>query len=195
MRNKLLALLLVFFLVGCSAPQTNETPSEKRYVGNSLEECMRIKFACDAGEEYFSDDKGCGCVKTQEVICPEERPEICTLEYLPVCSKTVLNTGEVLYRTEGNKCTACAEMKVVSYVPGACVQEVILEQEEKKVPVYCEDKQRLADFCTADYKPTCGWANEKIQCFKYPCASTYSNPCEACKNEQVAYWTDGECPA
>ncbi|MCB9791390.1 MAG: hypothetical protein H6741_01570 [Alphaproteobacteria bacterium] len=36
-----------------------DTPS-KRYVGNT-EECPRIRFACQDGEQYFSDDCGCGC--------------------------------------------------------------------------------------------------------------------------------------
>lgn len=34
---------------------------EMRYVGNSVDECSRIRFVCQEGEEYFSDDAGCGC--------------------------------------------------------------------------------------------------------------------------------------
>lgn len=34
----------------------------KTYIGKSPESCMTMKFACDAGKEYFSDDCGCGCV-------------------------------------------------------------------------------------------------------------------------------------
>ena len=33
----------------------------KRYVGKSLDECSRIRFACLTGEHYFSDACGCGC--------------------------------------------------------------------------------------------------------------------------------------
>ncbi len=33
----------------------------KRYVGRSLEECMRIRFACDGDSAFFSDACGCGC--------------------------------------------------------------------------------------------------------------------------------------
>lgn len=128
-------LLLFILLVGCTATQTNETSSDKKYVGNSLDECSRIKFMCETGFEYFSDDNGCGCMKSQEV------------------------------------------------------------PEEKKVTVSCLEKQRKADYCTADYEPVCGWFNEDIKCIKYPCANTYSNSCESCKDAQVEYWTDGECPA
>ncbi len=50
------------------------------------------------------------------------------------------------------------------------------------------------EICTKEYKTVCGWNDETIKCFAYPCASTYSNNCKACSNEHVAYWTDGECP-
>lgn len=62
--------------------------------------------------------------------------------------------------------------------------------------IFCEDSDRDADFCIELYKPVCGWNDpEKIQCIKYPCATTYSNSCFACQNEDVLYWTEGECPS
>lgn len=62
--------------------------------------------------------------------------------------------------------------------------------------IQCTPEQRGIDACTADYTPVCGWSDpEKIQCIKYPCAQTYSNACSACKDENVAYYTLGECPS
>ena len=58
---------------------------------------------------------------------------------------------------------------------------------------YCDIESR-SDVCTKIYSPVCGWANENIRCIKYPCASNYGNSCEACGNENVAYWTEGVCP-
>ena len=58
----------------------------------------------------------------------------------------------------------------------------------------CNSDSRLADFCTQEYDPVCGWFAENIQCIKYPCANTYSNSCFACSNSDVLYWTEGECP-
>lgn len=58
----------------------------------------------------------------------------------------------------------------------------------------CTEEQKKAEICTMDYIPVCGWFNQSIQCFAYPCASTYSNKCEACSDEKVASWTEGECP-
>lgn len=60
---------------------------------------------------------------------------------------------------------------------------------------YCSPESRNASACAAVYQPVCGWFNPgKIQCFKYPCAATYSNSCAACMDQKVWYWTDGECP-
>ncbi len=52
------------------------------------------------------------------------------------------------------------------------------------------------EFCIELYQPVCGYFDpKKIQCIKYPCAQTFSNSCFACSNENVLYYTDGECPA
>ncbi len=60
---------------------------------------------------------------------------------------------------------------------------------------YCTSEQRIVDVCIEIYKPVCGWFDSsKIQCIKYPCAQTFSNECLACKDSNVAYWTEGECP-
>ncbi len=59
----------------------------------------------------------------------------------------------------------------------------------------CLDSQRNAENCIQFYSPVCGWNDpEKIQCIKYPCAQTYSNSCFACSDENVQFWTEGECP-
>jgi hypothetical protein len=60
---------------------------------------------------------------------------------------------------------------------------------------YCTPEQRQAEACIEIYQPVCGWFDgEKIQCFAYPCAQTFSNFCFACMDENVLYWTEGECP-
>lgn len=59
----------------------------------------------------------------------------------------------------------------------------------------CSVESRNAEICTEEYAPVCGWSDpEKIQCIKYPCAQTYGNICNACKDSNVAYYTFGECP-
>lgn len=49
---------------GASSPQGCGTDSPMlKYVGQSHDECARIRFVCDPGWSYFSDDCGCGCTK------------------------------------------------------------------------------------------------------------------------------------
>ncbi len=61
---------------------------------------------------------------------------------------------------------------------------------------YCTPQSREGDVCITLYQPVCGWNDpEKVQCIRYPCAETYSNSCVACHNDNVLYYTEGECPA
>jgi len=65
-------------------------------------------------------------------------------------------------------------------------------KEEKHL---CTPESRLADFCIEIYQPVCGWNDpDKIKCITYPCAQTYSNSCFSCMDENVLYYTEGECP-
>ena len=52
----------------------------------------------------------------EETLCVNPRPEVCTMEYDPVCA--VLADGG--NATRSNACSACADAAVVSYRPGAC---------------------------------------------------------------------------
>lgn len=53
-----------------ATPACGTADPAKRYVGRSPDECARIRFVCNAGEEYFSDDCGCGCKKTGAAPSP-----------------------------------------------------------------------------------------------------------------------------
>ena len=49
-------------------------------------------------------------------VCEEPRPQMCTMDYRPVCGTTL--SGEE--KTYSNGCSACSETSVLSYVPGEC---------------------------------------------------------------------------
>lgn len=60
--------------------------------------------------------------------------------------------------------------------------------------VYCSPDSKKAQVCPEYYSATCGWFSTSIKCIKYPCAQTFSNPCFACADPKVSYYTMGECP-
>jgi hypothetical protein len=50
------------------------------------------------------------------LTCPEVRPEMCTMDYDPVCGR--LSDGS--FKTFSNACNACTDQQVYSYYPGEC---------------------------------------------------------------------------
>ena len=62
--------------------------------------------------------------------CPDQRSSICTREYLPVCATRDTGVRCVTtpcpsseQKTYSNGCAACADEKVLGYIPNACVHE------------------------------------------------------------------------
>lgn len=51
--------------------------------------------------------------------CPEPRPEICTMDYTPVCARHIDGS----FKTYSNGCTACTNPSVEGYVEGSCESE------------------------------------------------------------------------
>lgn len=49
-------------------------------------------------------------------VCIDPRPQICTMDYTPVCAE--LQNGET--KTYANACGACADADVVSHRASAC---------------------------------------------------------------------------
>lgn len=103
--------------------------------------------------------RGEGCIAPEakapreETLCPVERQEACTKEYMPVCGKIGLNMGDIIFQTYGNKCMACAAMKVESYTQGACDDAILGRNYKSTDPNACaamrfacsEDKQYFGD--------------------------------------------------
>ena len=50
------------------------------------------------------------------VACEEPRPQVCTMQYDPVCGFT----GDIQYKTYSNACSACSDASVSGHSPGAC---------------------------------------------------------------------------
>jgi hypothetical protein len=86
----------------------------------------------------------------------------------------------------------CPDGSSVARVPPDCEFEECPEIPPEQT---CTDEDRRADACIEIYQPVCGWYDvQEVQCVTWPCANTFSNSCFACLDEQVGYWTPGECP-
>lgn len=48
--------------------------------------------------------------------CPEIRPQVCTMEYMPVCA----THKDGMIKTYASGCTACANHEVISHRAGEC---------------------------------------------------------------------------
>jgi hypothetical protein len=67
-------------------------------------------FACAGGQPKPTPKDGL------QTACIEPRPQICTMDYTPVCAALV--SGQE--KTYSNGCSACADVNVVSHRPAAC---------------------------------------------------------------------------
>jgi hypothetical protein len=56
---------------------------------------------------------------SEGVACVDPRPQVCTMEYNPVCA--VLGDGST--KQYSSPCNACADDAAKSYLPGACLVE------------------------------------------------------------------------
>ena len=78
--------------------------------------------------------------------------------------------------------------------PTPVTSEPVITKPEPQKETMCAKEQRGADFCVQVYAPVC--AEVQIQCITTPCnpiKETFSNSCEACKNQLVSSYTAGEC--
>jgi hypothetical protein len=85
----------------------------------------------------------------------------------------MLNTGATVYETFPNGCAACAQMKAVSYTPGACPGD-LKEGELIACPAIPEASSYAGTVC----------AN----------GVTYNGGAEACRAQGVRSFTTGACP-
>lgn len=85
---------------------------------SSWELSMRTVLACAA----LLLLAGCASTPAPSTLpltqCPATRPQVCTMEYAPVCAQR--NNGDM--REYASGCNACADESVQGYLPGPCTQ-------------------------------------------------------------------------
>ncbi len=81
---------------------------------------ISMLFACSTHQSEPEQER-------QQTQCPEQRPQICTMDYQPVCATrdtgvrcitTPCPSSE--QKTYSNGCSACTDPAVVSYITGEC---------------------------------------------------------------------------
>ncbi|MEM1111475.1 MAG: hypothetical protein AAGI11_06165 [Pseudomonadota bacterium] len=55
----------------------------------------------------------------QRTLCEDPRPQVCTMEYNPVCALRTAGGWE----TYSSPCNACADDRVFSHLPAACPED------------------------------------------------------------------------
>jgi len=184
----------VAFLAACTpTPPTEEFPS-----------CAAI--LCEYGSDCV---EGVGCVPRNDTPpveeklteCTDPRPEICTMEYNPVCASVdngirciTTPCPSTDWKTYATGCTACADKNVYAYKPGACDPEVDNNPADDE-PQAPDDTARLAfttctdprpEMCTKEYNPVCGENKDGERV-------TQSTGCTACANPSIVGYWPGSC--
>jgi len=64
---------------------------------------------------------GCSSASVKDDLtrCTEPRPEVCTMDYTPVCGLQRIS-GKEQWKTYSNACSACSDSTVVGYNKDAC---------------------------------------------------------------------------
>lgn len=55
-------------------------------------------------------------IPEQATLCPQERPQMCTMDYMPACGYK----SATEFKTYSNACGACADTQVVAVQAGEC---------------------------------------------------------------------------
>ena len=72
--------------------------------------------ACSSTETTEKTAKPLPILPSYSNSCPDERPQMCTMDYRPVCGTT--ESGEL--KTYSNACGACSDVTVRGYSDGEC---------------------------------------------------------------------------
>lgn len=73
-----------------------------------------VLVACNSGPTHSNKEMSTRIEGLQ--LCPQERPQICTMDYRPTCAH--LDNGR--RKDYSNPCSACSDPAVVGVFQGAC---------------------------------------------------------------------------
>jgi len=156
--------------------------------------CPLASMVCINPEMFTAKCQGGKCVQQYNIQCVQEGQAIPVIPKAPSCCD-----GLKLIKPKEKNIVGISGICTAKCGDGICDNKTESDYNCPKdcsiVKNYCKPSDRKNDtVCPSIVNPVCGWFNNNIQCFVYPCASTYSNSCIACMDSNVTYWTVGECP-
>ena len=113
----------------------------------------------------------------------DTRPDSCDDSIEPVCGSTFncVSNCKLSFR---NKCHACLNPQIASYVPGTCPSEAF-----PSYPItFCESPRETTENKTAEF--VCSYFNN---CTSGACSITSLNSQTACANPLIDYYTSKKC--
>lgn len=100
------------------------TADGKRYVNNDPNQCKLMFFGCEADEQVFFDQNGCGCQKKIETLPDQTGDDIACIQlYDPVCGQVDVQCIKApcppIWQTFSNNCFA-AVARAKNIQKGTC---------------------------------------------------------------------------
>lgn len=140
------------------------------------------KDACtDSAVKFYTTEECPGLSRGNSTYClPHSRPDICTLEYNPVCGFYLDKSGALQHKVMPSPCSACADSSIIYHQPGPCVFQ-------------CNRNPNIIFECDGSaVDPVCGsykvHGKTKQISLKNACVGCYGI------STKIDTYTDGLCP-
>lgn len=175
--NKFILFGLVCCILLLAACQQQVTSFEECVqAGNPVMESMPRQ--CSDGKQVFTEQMN--ATQTEEfTTCPDNRPEICTMEYNPVCglidngvrcvTEPCANYDAVTF---SNGCSACSEQNTLGHYQGTCEKQQFVVCDETTTGVRAEEFARdsngtCVDICPANFDTSLTQTGIKLCVLKF----------------------------
>ena len=124
-----------------------------------------------------------------EILTPDN-PSICCVRNEKIVDKLI--SDNLLICAEINFTCEPHEEKFYEFEGCGCRTRSVTGGKETRN--YCSDADRGIE-CQTDLNIVCGWYDlSMFYCSEQPCGKNFDNPCLACQNTTIAFWTEKRCP-